>query len=63
MSQNKKRSMRTLLAQFRVTFHNLKTALETSTPPIMLDELNTKNFNDWTESQQKSFDTILQRRF
>ena len=54
-----KKEYANFVAQFRVTFHNLKTALETSTPPIMLDELNTKNFNDWTESQQKSFDTIF----
>ena len=47
------------VAQFRITFHNLKTALETSTPPIALDELNSKSFNDWTESQQKTFDTLF----
>ena len=47
------------MAQSRITFHNLKTALETCTSPIALDELNSKSFNDWTESQQKTFDTLF----
>lgn len=54
-----KREFTTFVSQFRITFHELKTAFETSAPPIVLDELNTKEFKDWTESQQKTFDTLF----
>lgn len=45
--------------QFSFSFAELKTALEQNTPPINLDNLNTKPFSKWSEAQQKTFDTLF----
>lgn len=45
--------------QFSLSFAELKTALEQNTPPINLDNLNTKPFSKWSEAQQKTFDTLF----
>lgn len=45
--------------QFSLSFAELKTALEQNTPPINLDNLNTKPFSKWSEAQQKTFDALF----
>lgn len=45
--------------QFSLSFAELKMALEQNTPPINLDNLNTKPFSKWSEAQQKTFDTLF----
>ncbi len=48
---------------FRMSFFQLKEQLANGSTAISLDELNTKTFDQWTESQKVIFDTMFTKLF